>query len=573
MSDTIRSNTARTVRLRGMDLLNNPALNKGTAFTETEREIFGLHGLLPPIVESLDDQCVRAYEAFALKTSDLERHIYLRQLQDTNEVLFYRLLLDHIEEMLPIVYTPVVALGCERFSHIYRRPRGLFISYPLRHAIPALLRNYPNPEVDVIVVTDGERILGIGDQGVGGLGIPIGKLSVYTLIGGIHPARTLPIVLDVGTNNEAALRDPEYLGWRHPRVTGSDYDDFIDAFVKAVKEVFPGTLVQWEDFAGIHARPILDRYRDRMLTFNDDIQGTAAVALGAILAALRVAGSSLRDQEIVIFGAGSASIGVAEYLRAALVDAGLSEEDARGRFWIVNRGGLLHSGRTKLTPAQRVYAQPLSRVAAWPRGEGGTIRLSDVIHNVRATVLIGLSTVSGAFTEPLVREMARKVDRPVIFPLSNPTDHTEAHPADLLAWTEGRALVATGSPFEPVHFAGRTIPVSQCNNVYVFPAVGLAVVASRPFAGSVGAQRISDGMMVAAAHALAEHSPALRDPSAPLLPALKDLRRVAVEIAVAVAREAERSGIAPCLDSPSLRSRILACQWSPAYQTYQPASA
>ena len=573
LSDLARSNTPRTVRFRGMDLLNNPALNKGTAFTEAERDTFGLHGLLPPLVESLDDQCVRAYEAFALKTSDLERHIYLRQLQDTNEVLFYRLLLDYIEEMLPIVYTPVVALGCERFSHIYRRPRGLFISYPMRHAIPALLRNYPNPEVDVIVVTDGERILGIGDQGVGGLGIPIGKLSVYTLIGGIHPARTLPIVLDVGTNNEGRLRDPEYLGWRRPRVTGSDYDDFIDAFVKAVKDVFPGTLVQWEDFAGIHARPILDRYRDRMLTFNDDIQGTAAVALGAILAALRVAGSSLRDQEIVIFGAGSASIGVAEYLRAALVAAGLSEEEARGRFWIVNRGGLLHSGRADLTPAQRVYAQPLSRVAAWPRGDGDTIRLSDVIHHVRVTVLIGLSTVPGAFTEPIVREMARKVERPVIFPLSNPTDHTEAHPADLLAWTDGRALIATGSPFEPVHFAGRRIPVSQCNNVYVFPAVGLAVVASRPVAGSVGAQRISDGMMVAAAHALAEHSPALQDPSAPLLPALKDLRRVAVEIAFAVAREAGRSGIAPGLDAPSLRSRLLACQWSPAYETYQPAPA
>jgi malate dehydrogenase (oxaloacetate-decarboxylating) len=573
LREIVRRNTTRTVRLRGMDLLNNPALNKGTAFTEAERETFGLHGLLPPIVESLDDQCVRAYEAFALKPNDLERHIYLRQLQDTNEVLFYRLFLDSIEEMLPIVYTPTVALGCKEFSHIYRRPRGLFISYPLRHSIPTLLRNHPNPEVDVIVVTDGERILGIGDQGVGGLGIPIGKLSLYTLIGGIHPARTLPIVLDVGTNNEDRLRDPEYLGWRHPRVTGSDYDEFIDTFVHAVKEVVPGTLLQWEDFAGTHARPILDRYREQVLTFNDDIQGTAAVALGAILAAVRVASSPLRDQEIVFLGAGSASIGVADYLRAALVAEGLSEEQARSRFWMVNKGGLLHSGRADLTSEQRTYAQPLSRVAAWPCAGNDKIRLSDVIKAIRATTLIGLSTAPRAFTEQLVREMARKVERPIILPLSNPTDCAEACPADLLCWTDGRALVATGSPFAPVSFGGRTFPIAQCNNIYIFPAVGLAVVASRPSPRSVGAQRITDGMMIAAARTLAEHSPAVKDPFAPLLPALDDLRRIAVEIAFAVASEAERSGIAPFLDPPSLRSRILANQWSPAYPSYHSTSA
>jgi malate dehydrogenase (oxaloacetate-decarboxylating) len=572
LTEIVRRNTTRTVRLCGMDLLNNPALNKGTAFTEKERETFGLHGLLPPIVESLEDQRVRAYEAFGLKPNDLERHIYLRQLQDTNEVLFYRLLLDHIEEMLPIVYTPAVGLGCQQFSHIYRRARGLFISYPLRHLIPALMRNHPNPEVDVIVVTDGERVLGIGDQGVGGLGIPIGKLSLYTLIGGIHPSRTLPIILDVGTNNEERLRDPEYLGWRHRRVTGSDYDAFIDAFVKAVKEVLPGTLLQWEDFSGIHARPILNRYRDGMLTFNDDIQGTAAVVLGAILAAVHVAGSSLRDQEIVIFGAGSAT-GVADYLCAAMVAEGLSEQEARSRFWMVNRGGLLHSGRTDLNPSQRLFAQDWNRVADWPRGSNDKIGLSDVIHRVRATVLIGLSTVRGAFTEAMVREMARKVERPIIFPLSNPTDVTEAHPADLLEWTNGRALVATGSPFAPVNCAGRTIPIAQCNNVYIFPAIGLAAVASRLSPSAVGMQRITDDMMIAAARTLAEHSPALKDSSAPLLPVLKDLRDVAVEIAFAVAREAERSGITPGLDSSisSFRSRILANQWSPVYPTYIPA--
>src|SRR5579863_3043877 len=395
-NDISPPNIIRTVRLRGMELLNNPALNKGTAFTVDEREIFGLHGLLPPVVESLDDQSVRAYQAFSLKPNDLERHIYLRQLQDANEVLFYHLLLGHIDEMLPIVYTPVVALGCQEFSHIYRRPRGLFIPYPQRDFIPALLRNHPNPEVDVIVVTDGERILGIGDQGVGGLGIPIGKLSLYSLIGGIHPARTLPIVLDVGTNNEERLRDPEYLGWRHARVTGSEYDDFIDSFVAAVKQVLPSTLLQWEDFSGVHARPILNRYRDQMLTFNDDIQGTAAVALGAILSAIRVAGSSLREQEIVFLGAGSASTGVADYLRAALVAEGLSKEEARSRFWMVDRDGLLHSGRTDLTPEQRVSAQPLARVSSWPRTGSANFGLADVIQNVRATILIGLSTIGGA---------------------------------------------------------------------------------------------------------------------------------------------------------------------------------
>jgi malate dehydrogenase (oxaloacetate-decarboxylating) len=570
----LRRNTIRSVHLRGVELLNNPALNKSTAFDEAERETFGLHGLLPPIVESLDAQCGRAYEAFAQKPNDLERHIYLRQLQDTNEVLLYRLLLDHIEEMLPIVYTPVVALGCQEFSHIYRRPRGLFISYPLRHSIPALLRNHPNPEVDVIVVTDGERVLGIGDQGVGGLGIPIGKLALYTLIGGIHPARTLPIVLDVGTNNEERLRDPEYLGWRYPRVTGTDYDDFVDAFVKAVKEVLPGTILQWEDFAGVHARSILDRYRDQLLTFNDDIQGTAAVALGAILAAVRVAGSALRDQEIVFLGAGAASIGVADYLREALIEEGLSEKEARSRVWMVNRGGLLHDGRVGLTPEQRTYAQPLCRVSAWPRGSEDKIGLADVIKHVRATVLIGLSTLPLAFTEPIVREMASKVERPIIFPLSNPTDHSEARPEDLLRWTEGRALVATGSPYAPVRLGDRTVAISQCNNVYIFPAVGLAVIASRPFADSAESRRITDGMMIAAARALAEYSPALKDASAPLLPTLKNIRNVAVEIAFAVAREAERSGLAPGSDaspSASLRSRILASQWFPAYPKYIPA--
>jgi malate dehydrogenase (oxaloacetate-decarboxylating) len=541
---------------RGTTLLNCPILNKGTAFTEAERDKLALHGLLPPHVETLDQQAARAYEAYRRKDDDLERHIYLRALQDTNEVLFYRLLLDHIEEMTPIIYTPVVALGCEQFSHIYRRPRGLFVSYPLRDSIPTLLQNRPNPEVDVIVVTDGERILGIGDQGAGGLGIPIGKLSLYTLIGGIRPKRTLPIVLDVGTNNPERLHDPEYLGWRRERVTGQPYFDFVDQFVRAVQETLPNVCLQWEDFATPHARPILERYRDELLTFNDDIQGTAAVALGAILGAVGVTGRPLRDQQIVFLGAGSAAVGVADYLRAALVQDGLSETEARGRFWLVDRDGLLHTGRMDLTPEQRLYAQPAERVADWHRTFRGAVGLADVIGGAEATILIGLSTVGGAFTEAIVREMARKVDRPVIFPLSNPTTRSEANPDDLIRWTGGRALVATGSPYAPVRYEGRTIPIAQCNNVYIFPAVGLGVVAS-------GARRVTDGMMLAAARALSEHSPARTDPSGALLPALRDVRAVARGIATAVGQEAQRAGVAPKTRPEELRDRVAATQWAP----------
>jgi len=543
---------------RGADLLNRPYLNKGTAFTEDERGKLGLHGLLPPSVESLDEQAARAYEAYRRKDDDLERHIYLRALQDTNEVLFYRLLLDHIEEMTPMVYTPVVAQACQQFSHIYRRPRGLFVSYPLRDAIPTLLWNRPNPEVDVIVVTDGERILGIGDQGAGGLGIPIGKLSLYTLIGGIRPERTLPIVLDVGTNNAERLGDPEYLGWRHERVSGQAYFDFVDQFVRAVKQELPNTCLQWEDFATPHARPILERYRHELLTFNDDIQGTAAVTLGAVLGAVGVTGKRLRDQQIVFLGAGSAAVGVADYLRAALVQDGLSEPEARSRFWLVDKDGLLHAGRTDLTPEQRVYAQPDERVSDWPRTFRGKIGLADVIGRVEATILIGLSTVGGAFTEPIVREMAGKMDRPVLFPLSNPTSRSEASPEDLLRWTGGRALVATGSPYAPVRYEGRTIPIAQCNNVFIFPAVGLGVVAS-------GARRVTDGMMLAAARALGEHSPARTDPSSSLLPALRDVRAVARAIAIAVGLEAQRAGVAPPTSPEDIRDRVAATQWVPEY--------
>jgi malate dehydrogenase (oxaloacetate-decarboxylating) len=547
--------------LRGQFLLRHSGLNKGTAFTDDERRILGLHGLLPPHVETLEEQVCRAYEAYKRKDDDLERHIYLRALQDTNEVLFYRLLLDHIEEMMPIVYTPVVALACQQFSHIYRRPRGLFISYPLRDSIPALLRHRPDLLVDVVVVTDGERILGIGDQGAGGLGIPIGKLSLYSLIGGIRPERTLPIVLDVGTNNPERLNDPEYLGWRHERISGQAYYDFIDQFVQAVKQELPGTCLQWEDFATPHARPLLLRYGNELLTFNDDIQGTAAVTLGAILGAAEVTGKSLKEQQIVMLGAGSASIGVADGLLEAMKDEGLSAQEGAAHFWVVDKGGLLDSDRKDLTPEQAVYAQPSGRVSGWPRTFNGKIGLADVVGKIDATILIGLSTVGGAFSAAIVREMARKVQRPIIFPLSNPTDRSEAKPEELIQWTEGRALIATGSPFAPVHFDGRTIPIAQCNNVFIFPAVGLGVVAS-------GATRVTDAMMLAAARALAANSPALNDPSASLLPPLTDLRRVAVEIAIAVGLEAQKSGHAPKAPEDELREQVIATQWTPAYPAF-----
>ncbi|HQR45186.1 MAG TPA: NAD-dependent malic enzyme [Thermoanaerobaculia bacterium] len=542
-----------------MQLLQSPAWNKGTAFTMEERTRLGLHGLLPPQIETIEEQVVRAYEAYLAKRTPLGRHVQLRALQDTNEILFYRLLLAHIEEMMPIVYTPVVAEACQQFSHIYRRPRGLFIPYPLRDAIPELLRNRQTPDVDVVVVTDGERILGIGDQGVGGLGIPIGKLTLYTLIGGIPPARTLPIVLDVGTNNEERLRDPQYLGWRQKRVTGDAYFDFVDRFVRAVGQELPGALLQWEDFATPNARPLLNRYRDGLLTFNDDIQGTAAVALGALLAATRVSvPRRLRDQTIVFLGAGSAAIGVADYLRTAMQDEGLTDAEARRRFYVVDVEGLLVDARTDLTPEQRVYARPASEVAGWPRTHRGFVGLADVVASVPATVLIGLSTAVGAFTEAIVREMASKTERPVIFPLSNPTARAEAKPEDLIRWTEGRALVATGSPYPPAVLGGRAWIISQCNNVFVFPAVGLGVVAS-------GARRVSDGMFIAAARRLADLSPALTDPAASLLPPLGDLRSVAIEVAAAVAEAAVREGLAPAASPEALREQVVARQWFPAY--------
>ena len=554
-------NTAKLPRVKGMDLLDTPCLNKGTAFSLEERSLFHLHALLPPQVETLDQQVFRAYEAFQRKTDDLERHIYLRALQDRNEVLFYRLLVDHLEEMTPIVYTPVVGQACQEFSHIYRRPRGLFISYPMREKIVDLLRDRPNPEVDVIVVTDGERILGIGDQGAGGLGIPIGKLSLYTVFGGIAPERTLPIVLDVGTNNQDRLKDPEYLGWRHERVTGDEYYAFIEQFVHAVKQELPGTLLQWEDFGVSHARPILEKYRDKLLTFNDDIQGTGSIAVAVVMAASEMTGVPLAKQSFAFLGAGSGGVGVADLLTAALVDAGVPLAEAQRRTWMVNRGGVLHSNRTDLRPEQRTYAHPWDEVKSWAPGPDGKIGLEEVVREARPTVLIGLSTLKGAFTESMVRNMARWTSRPMILPLSNPTAKSEAIPEDLLKWTNGKAIIATGSPFPPVKYGGAVYPIAQCNNAYIFPALGLGLVAAK-------CRKVSDAMLLAAARSLAEHSPARQNPKAPLLPSLRDHREVALDIALAVVKEATRSGLAPKATEDELRERIRQTRWIPEYPVY-----
>ena len=529
---------------------------KGTAFSEAERRKHGLLGLLPTAVKTQDEQAAHCWHEFSTRRDDLDKHIYLRALQDRNETLFYRVLQDHIPECLPIVYTPTVGEACQRFSEIYRRPRGLFVSYPERDCLDEVLQNRPQHDVDVIVVTDGQRILGLGDQGIGGMGIPIGKLSLYTLIGGIDPARTLPIVLDVGTDNVELLQDPQYLGWRHRRIDDDEYYAFIDRFVAAVQKQLPDVLLQWEDFATAHALPILGRYRDKLLTFNDDIQGTAAVAVGALHGAAKVAGRPLSQQNIVMLGAGSAGIGVLDMIRREMVTEGLSEQAATERIWVVDVVGLLTDDRNDLSDAQRDFAQPAGRVADW--GLSGAAQLADVIHNVDVGVLLGLSTAAGAFTEDIVREMAAKAERPIIFPLSNPTSRSEAHPAELDHWTGGRALIATGSPFAPLERNGVEYPVAQCNNVYIFPAMGLAVTAAQ-------ATRVTDEMMRVAAATLGEASPALNDPNQPLLPSWSDTPDVAIRIAQAVAEQAVAEGVAPKRSSEELAERITQVHWHPVY--------
>jgi malate dehydrogenase (oxaloacetate-decarboxylating) len=548
--------------LSGQLLLDYAPLNKGSAFSDQERREFDLLGLLPPHVSSVEDQLLRNYENYRKTTTDLERYVFLTSLQDRNETLFFMLLGRHITEMLPVIYTPVVGVASQTYSHIYRSPRGLYISYPHRDEMETILDNAPRSGVEVIVVTDGERILGLGDLGVGGMGIPIGKLSLYTICAGVHPATTLPVFLDVGTNNADLLSDRLYLGWRSKRVGGAQYDEFIERFVEGVRRRFPDVLLQWEDFSRNNARRLLDLYRDRLCTFNDDIQGTGAVTLAGLLAAVKVTASPMSDQRIVILGAGSAATGVADQIVAAMTGEGLTKQEARLRLWLVDIGGLLHTLRTDLEPFNEIYAQPFERVAGWEGARGGKITFEEVVRRARPTIMIGASAQRGAFTESIVREMAAHVDRPIIFPLSNPTSLSEADPADLIEWTDGRALVATGSPFPDVVHDGRTYRIGQCNNVYIFPGVGLGVIAS-------GASRVTDEMFVAAARALAEKSPALSEPAASLFPPVKDVRKASRSVALAVASEALGAGVTRALKDDDLVSRIDAKMWTPGYARYR----
>ena len=548
----------RLQALRGREVLEVPLLNKGSAFTEEERHALGLLGLLPPHVSTPDEQLDRAYENFLRKTNDLERYIFLASLQDRNETLFYMLLERHIAEMMPIVYTPTVGEGCRSYSHIYRRPRGLFIAYPQQHEMDAILANAPVADPEVIVVTDGERILGLGDLGVGGMGIPVGKLTLYTLCAGIHPATTLPILLDVGTNNDELLRDPLYLGWRHGRITGDRYDAFIDAFIGAVKRRFPRVLLQWEDFSKGNAARLLTRYRDQLCTFNDDIQGTGAVTLAGLLVAMRRRAEPLGAQRVVILGAGSSAIGISDQLVTAMAAEGLSDAEARSRIWLVDSQGLVHEGRPSLETSKARYARARSEVAVW--NAGGRIDLAITVCRVHPTILIGTSAQAGAFTEAIVREMASAVEQPVIFPLSNPTAKAEATPADVLEWTSGRAVVATGSPFPDVVRGGRATRIGQCNNAFIFPGVGLGIVVS-------GARRVTDGMFVAAARALAEWS-AQTDSSAALYPPIEAARAVSRSVALAVARQAQRDGVAEPVPQAELAQQIDARMWRPVYPRY-----
>lgn len=542
----------------GYDLLNTPFFNKGTAFTEEEREKFGLHGLLPPTVATLDEQVARRLQAFRQMSSDYDKHVFLRGLQDSNEVLFYALLVRHIEEMLPIVYTPTVGSGCQAFSQSFWKPRGLFLSIPYKDHIPRILSHPHFDDVEVIVVTDGERILGLGDQGAGGMGISIGKLSLYTGCGRIHPATTLPIFLDVGTDNPERLSDPLYIGWHHERVRGQAYDDFIEAFVSAVKDRRGHVLLQWEDFARSNATRLLERYRDSLCTFNDDVQGTAVVAAGALLATANVTGVPIKDQRIAVFGAGGAGSGISHLLLQAMIAEGLSEAEARARFYLVDRDGLLVAGMRDLMPFQEPFVQRRDAVSEWKCERLGFIGLGDVVHNARPTVLIGVSGQPGVFTEKVVREMAATVERPVIFPLSNPNSRAEAAPIDLMAWTDGRAVIGVGSPFPSLLKDGSYIRVDQTNNSYVFPGIGLGAVA-------VQVRRISDGMLMAAAQALAGLSPSKQNPRANLLPPVTELREVSFKVAQGVAVQACKEGLTEPLDPSEIDERIRAKMWSPGY--------
>jgi len=548
--------------LSGLKLLNSSRWNKGTAFTDQERDIFYLHGLLPPHVGTLDEQIERRMQALNALPTPFQKYSLLRDLQDTNETLFYALVVRNVEQMLPLVYTPTVGEGCQRFSEIWRKPRGVFLSYPNKERIGQILSHPRYDGVKCIVVSDGERILGLGDQGAGGMGIPIGKMALYTALGGIHPENCLPVLLDVGTDNEDRLRNPLYIGWRHHRIRGEEYDAFVDMFAQAVKKRWPHVLVQWEDFAGFNAAPLLERYRNQLCTFNDDIQGTAAVATATAISAMNVTGIPLEQQTIAVVGFGSAGIGITNMLAQFIEDKGLSPEEARRHFYAIDRYGLITEKTKGVRLEQIPYARKEAEVQGW-KGRTDEVSLLDVMRNGKPSVLIGVSGQPGAFTELAVREMAKHVARPVIFPLSNPTSRSEAVPQDLMNWTEGRALIGTGSPFEPVDVGGVKIRVAQTNNSYIFPGLALGIVASK-------AKRVTDMMIKAAAEGLVNHLPTRTHKNASLLPPISESRALARLIAKNVGMQALREGQAQVADERELDQEIAANVWEPVYLPYEP---
>ncbi|MBZ3761436.1 oxaloacetate-decarboxylating malate dehydrogenase [Bacillus cereus] len=556
---TVASNGALETTLRGAEVLSTPLLNKGVAFTQNEREELGLKGLLPPAVLTLEEQARRAYEQFSSQPDDLLKNVYLTALHDRNEVLFYRILTDHLREMLPIVYTPTVGVAIQRYSHEYRKPRGIYLSINDPSGIEEAFANIgaTAENIDLVVVTDGEGILGIGDWGVGGINIAIGKLAVYTAAVGIDPSRVLPVILDVGTNREELLNNPFYIGNRHPRITGEAYDEFIDTFVQAVNKQFPKALLHWEDFSSRNARKILDKYRHDVCTFNDDIQGTGAVSLAAVLSAVKASGVPLSEHRVVVFGAGTAGIGIADQVRDAMVRVGVSEEESYKRFWCIDRNGLVTDNMEDLLDFQIPYARKEAEVSEWK--ENDVIGLAEVVKHVKPTILIGTSTVAGAFKEEIIKEMASHVERPIILPMSNPTPLAEAKPADLIEWTEGRALVATGSPFEPVTYNGVTYVIGQSNNALIFPGLGLGTIVVR-------ASVMTDGMFAAAAEAVASMVDTSR-PGAPILPEVEELRNISEMVAIEVAKVAVAEGVARVnLSDNDIKMAVQEAMWKPEYR-------
>jgi malic enzyme len=556
--DSITGEEYIAVDVRGEPLLRDPFTNKSTAFTAAEREELGLDGLVPPAISTMDQQLARVYENYRVKQTPLERYIHLASLQDRNETLFFRLVHEHIDEMMPVVYTPVVGEACQQFSHIYRRPRGLYISYEQRSRIDAILENHARPPA-VIVVTDGERILGLGDQGVGGMGIPTGKLSLYTACAGIPPYLTLPIMLDVGTDNQERLNDPLYLGLRHGRIRGREYQDFIDRFVDSVLRVFPDAVLQWEDFLKVNAMTQLARFRDRLCTFNDDIQGTAAVVAAGVYAALRMTGQAMRDQRIVLGGAGASAQGIANLFASALRDAGLSYEEARQRICTVDSRGLVTQARAQMEDFKAAYARPVAEVATYACSDPEHITLEETIRNFTPTMLVGTSGMAGLFTERVIRAMAAVNDRPIVFPLSNPTSKSECTAEEAIGWSEGRAIVATGSPFDPVVHRGKTYRIGQGNNAFVFPGVGLGLWVGR-------VRRVTDAMFLDAARALAQLvSPADLEQGA-VFPELTRIRDCSHQVACAVIRRAVAEGHASPEILPGLEDTVSRAMWFPNYR-------